>query len=237
MLMIRKFSTAFNTIKTFRNWYTCLLVRGHLIKPEKVVLYLRNGDKFIVRVKQNDYWMIEYVYIHRLYTPPGFEIERHDIVVDIGAYIGDFTVFAARAAKSGKVLAYEPLPANFKMLLENIKLNNLVNVTAFNYAVAGIHGERIIYYSPDDLGMTNLYKPLGNKPSKLRVKYVTLKEIFDENNLERIDFLKMDCEGSEYEIFMNTPDEYLQKIGKLSLSFHDPMVYSKKSREAVLKFR
>ena len=43
----------------------------------------------------------------------------------------------------------------------------------------------------------------------------------DKNDVDRIDFLKMDCEGSEFGIFRTTPKEYLERINKMAIEFHD----------------
>ncbi|MBU5574844.1 MAG: FkbM family methyltransferase [Candidatus Aenigmarchaeota archaeon] len=57
------------------------------------------------------------------------DIKKGDIVIDAGAYIGLFTLYASKkVGKNGLVIAYEPDPENYKNLLENIKLNKCKNV-------------------------------------------------------------------------------------------------------------
>ena len=61
---------------------------------------------------------------------------ERDIVVDVGAHIGLYTIIASkRVGPNGKVIAIEADPSNFEMLNRNIQLNNLTNVLALNYAV------------------------------------------------------------------------------------------------------
>lgn len=48
-----------------------------------------------------------------------------------------------------------------------------------------------------------------------------LPQIIDDNSLEKIDFLKMDCEGAEGAIFQSTPQHYLKKAKKIAMEFHD----------------
>ncbi len=55
----------------------------------------------------------------------------------------------------------------------------------------------------------------------IEVHAITLQRIMDDNNLERIDFLKLDCEGSEGSILMSTPRGYLERIQKVAMEFHD----------------
>jgi len=47
------------------------------------------------------------------------------------------------------------------------------------------------------------------------------ENIFEENKLDKIDFLKLDCEGSEGSILLSTPKPYLQRIAKIAIEFHD----------------
>ena len=60
--------------------------------------------------------------------------------------------------------------------------------------------------------------PKGDKGYRIEVSCTTIQKIFDDNRLEVCDFLKMDCEGAEYEIFYNCPPEYLKRIRHLDLS-------------------
>ena len=65
-----------------------------------------------------------------------FHTKEGDIVVDVGAHIGRYTIISSkRIGQSGKVIAIEPHPSNFEMLNRNIKLNGLTNVIPLNYAV------------------------------------------------------------------------------------------------------
>ena len=72
----------------------------------------------------------------------------------------------------------------------------------------------------DVVGLHSFYL---NRDSKYFVDVPTLnlQEIFKKNKLKKIDFLKMDCEGSEYEILYGLPKRYLKKIGKISFEYHN----------------
>jgi len=67
------------------------------------------------------------------------KVKNTDVVLDAGAFVGDFTVKVARKAK--EVVAVEPLPWAFKLLKENVETNNLKNVTLVNKALYDIDGE------------------------------------------------------------------------------------------------
>ncbi|HEX6028665.1 MAG TPA: FkbM family methyltransferase, partial [Nitrososphaeraceae archaeon] len=82
-----------------------------------------NKDDFIVMTRHEDV-IIEY-----------FRPKEEDVVVDIGAHIGRYTIIASkRVGANGKVVAIEADPSNFELLNRNIKLNQLTNVIPLNYA-------------------------------------------------------------------------------------------------------
>jgi len=53
------------------------------------------------------------------------------------------------------------------------------------------------------------------------VETIALKDFFDGNGISKVDFLKIDCEGAEYEILYNCPQDVLRKIGKISMEYHN----------------
>ena len=81
-----------------------------------------NKDDFIVMTRHEDV-IIQY-----------FHPKEGDVVIDVGAHIGRYTIIASkRVGPNGKVIAIEADPSNFEMLNRNIQLNRLANVTTLNY--------------------------------------------------------------------------------------------------------
>lgn len=77
---------------------------------------MSNGIKFIHRKNTYDLSIIKEVWEQRVYNPQGFNINVGDIVVDVGAHIGSFTLLAAKSSEKTKVLAFEPNPTSFTIL-------------------------------------------------------------------------------------------------------------------------
>lgn len=205
-------------IKTFKNWPFYFLTTFGFFKGKKIEYHLRSGVKFLVPVDPHSKIPMVEVWIYKIYTPPGFSINKKDIVVDIGAHIGAFSVYAAIKATQGKIYAYEPVPENFKLLNHDIKLNNLNNIIPFNLAVSDSKGRKKIYFT-DSSATASLF---GRRRQRFHpVKSVGLEDVFGDNGLKKINFLKMDCEGSEYDILFNTPKKYLDKIDKVVLEYHE----------------
>jgi precorrin-6B methylase 2 len=98
--------------------------------------YRINKDDFIVMTRHEDV-IIQY-----------FHPKEGDVVVDVGAHIGRYTIIASkRVGPNGKVIAIEADPSNFEMLNRNVQLNRLANVTTLNYA-AFSRETRIKLYLP-----------------------------------------------------------------------------------------
>jgi len=146
-------------------------------------------------------------------------------VIDIGANIGDSTVyFVIKGARI--VLALEPYKYSYNMLVENIRINDLKNVITIN---AGYGKDGII-----ELEDTVTYGGTALKEYKGGVKtpLLSLKTILEQysNVLNGDLLLKMDCEGCEYAL-LEEDDETLKKFKKIVLEFH----YGYKNIESKLK--
>ncbi len=173
------------------------------------------------------------------------EVKKGDVVLDIGANIGYYTlIFAKLVGKKGRVFAFEPDPTNFALLKKNISINGYKNVILVPKAVAGKTERRKLYLIKDNPGGHRLYDSPQSDRS-LEVEAISLDDYFRGNNL-RIDFIKMDIEGAEKEAilgminllkrnrkakivtefnplelknFGNKPSEYLKLLEKLGFKF------------------
>jgi FkbM family methyltransferase len=132
-------------------------------------------------------------------------VEPNDIVVDLGANIGLFTNKIANTAK--RVIAVEGAPEIFSCLVKNTCVEHK-NIEYLNASIV----------SDKQIKEKNIW---SYRPSKINV---TLRQIFELYNLEKIDFLKVDIESAEYDIFYEGFDpELLSRINKISMEVHvDP---------------
>lgn len=198
----------------YKNWIY-FLISGFSKKQR--ILYLRNGLKFKLRPKNAGRFNISEIFILKPYLKDRFRISSDDIIIDIGAYIGAFTVYAANIAKKGIVYSFEPIKELFNLLNENIKINNFQNVMAFNKAVWYYDGIKKIYENGD--ASSFLYSK--NKQNYQLVKTTTLETLFTKYNIKIVNFLKMDCEGAEFDILLNAKENVLNKIQKIALEYHN----------------
>jgi FkbM family methyltransferase len=149
------------------------------------------------------------------------------VIVDLGANIGVFTIYATTTANNVKVYAYEPLTKFFDMMEANVRLNGQEkSVQCFNLAVAGKAETRTLYVKGTDFYFPTL---VGNdrknkqeaKQETTDVECTTIANIFESNKLKQIDILKMDCEGAEYEILYQTPAAYFERIKEIRMEYHN----------------
>ena len=216
-------------VMTFENWWVYFLNVFGLSKNE-TVCKLRNGTKFIVRPKSFDMRMIKEVYIHKPYHR--LKINKGDVVVDIGAHIGTFSVLAGqKAGIKGEVYAYEPVPNTFDILKRNIHINSLQNIVyPYKLGISPKKGKKEFYIFKKDgkplFHSSSFYREqsgvIGATVSeKIEVECITLEDIFELNGLDRIDVLKMDCEGEEYNLLFGTSNKYLKRIDEMCIEYHD----------------
>ena len=176
---------------------------GHLI-PGKTRMTVSIGG-ILANARPRTYDLAVLAGTHELNTVTWFHVKPGDIVVDVGAHIGRYTLAAARHAS--KVVAIEPEPSNFRMLQANIRLNRFSNVTALHLALSKYRGKHRLYLANmGDPGHSSLEADLSGMPDKAKIRDTieveceTLDHLVALLNLETIDWLKIDVEGHEVSV-------------------------------------
>jgi FkbM family methyltransferase len=142
-------------------------------------------------------------------------------VIDIGANVGYFSLFMFSKDKKAKVFAYEPMPLNFKLLNAYKTENPNLNFTVVNKAVSKEKTTITLNYdAKDSFSTAASIFDLNAQTDKIEVETTTLEAILNDNHLDKIDFLKLDCEGSEYGILYGASPTTLSKILTLSIETH-----------------
>lgn len=185
-------------------------------KVAKNTYQVSKDAKLLTRPKSTDLFIVFEIFNLNEYSAN--TIKPEDIVVDIGAHIGCFSVFASMKATKGKVISYEPSPENYKILLKNKELNHLSNLFPHKQAVSSHKGKLKLSLPINNHGGNSFF---ADSPKSTTVSTLSLSQIFTNNHLNKIDFLKIDAEGAEYDILLNTPKKYLDKIDKIALEYHD----------------
>ena len=141
-------------------------------------------------------------------TATWFHPRKGDIVVDVGAHIGRYTLMAAQ--RGARVIAIEPESSNFSLLQENIELNNFSNVTTCQCAISDVRGRRSLYLGdngPGDTATSSLNHRLMQERSGKAitrsfelVECETLDNLLESFNIDHVDWLKVDVEFHELHV-------------------------------------
>jgi FkbM family methyltransferase len=147
-----------------------------------------------------------------------FNPKEGDIVIDVGAHIGPYTLKASSLVGiNGRVLAIEADPSNYDILNRNINLNKITNVTAVNYA-AYSKEEKIKLYLPNkeeeekELSHTKyntiMQDRAHNETKFVEVQANTLDYLLQSNGIkhEKVNWIKIDVEGAEFEVLKGAKD-------------------------------
>jgi autotransporter strand-loop-strand O-heptosyltransferase len=152
------------------------------------------GKKSEWYVSQATQEIFEYNIYERL-----FEVEEGDIVVDLGASLGPFT-YSILPKNPKQCFVVEPLSYHIDILNKNVGQENVKIIQG------AISDKKKLEITWDNITETS--------PT------FTFKEFLDDNNINKIDFLKCDCEGGEYDVFSKSNIEFLKTIPKIVVEFH-----------------
>jgi len=203
-------------------WFNKLVFPFFYLRHQGKQTAVVNADdetRFTVRVNTSDILVIWEIWKAKIYDDTRFPIRANDVIVDIGAHIGGFGIRAAKLAHHGDVFAYEASSKNYALLEKNRQSNNLENLHIHNKAVSRQSGE-MKFFMPSDNGALGSLMQETDSPMET-VQAVTLTDIVTENNIDKIDCLKVDVEGAEYDILLNCPAEALSKIQRIVMEYHE----------------
>jgi FkbM family methyltransferase len=222
-------------IKIYRNWYVLVWPLTRLL-PKSRVIKTRSGILVYVR----DIFGSEFAVLQEIFSRDDYGFSRvtienkNPIILDIGANIGIFSIFAAHLYKNAKIFAYEPGVDNFNILVGNIQRNNLKQqVFPYRLAIAAKEGEEEFFLSPQDCSHSLIPQQIDKVVGKEKIICTTLAAVIERNGLEKIDFLKIDIEGAEYEVLYSLSPDIYKKISYLALEIHN---HHQHRPEELLKF-
>lgn len=154
--------------------------------------------------------ILEEIYVRKVYEP--ILHGRSDLtILDCGANIGLFSLYAAKFAK--KIVAIEPSSQIFEYLSLNIAEEPVI--TAMQVAVGAENGSLELFGSDVNLTMFSAHKTGVHNEKPEKVKKMGIQTILDFNSLTHVDFMKLDIEGSEFEVLAS--DEFAKAAPKIDV--------------------
>ncbi|MCW3072422.1 MAG: hypothetical protein JWO44_2312 [Bacteroidetes bacterium] len=215
--------------------------------------YLPNGLRIYPLNKRESELLYNEIFIDNSYIKNGIKINDNDVIFDVGANIGLFSLYVGLNYNNTKIYAFEPLPPIFDALQTNTSLYN-VNTTLFNsglgekdadvefsyyanntalsgrYASEAVEKEVIRNYIKNDSGndKPDFTERELDEVVNERISYTNfncsikrLSNIIRENNIERIDLLKIDVEKSELDVLYGIDPEHWNIIRQIVIEIHD----------------
>jgi len=159
------------------------------------------------------------VFVRRSYVLPA----RCATILDCGANVGIFSVWAAAEKPQASVVALEPFPETFAALEMNIRRNLLADrVECAQLGLAGCTGELFMRTEGESPNRRMLLdEDAEGDKATVSVPCITLAECLRRFDIDTLDMLKMDVEGSEWPVLLSTSPAVLKRIGYIQLEYHE----------------
>ena len=171
--------------------------------------------KLDVNGKKDIHYILNEIFYEKIYNNDFVCVAENDIVFDIGFNYGFFTLDAL-TYKPKKVIGFEPNPKLVKLFNEL----DIDSVELHQVAVSDKVGSTI-FYENNFSGKSSIHSYINSDTSSnsYQVNICSFNDMAEQYDV--IDYLKVDCEGAEYEIFESIPKEFLtNRIRKIALEFH-----------------
>ncbi len=149
------------------------------------------------------------LYVRKVYfTLPEFRLTKDMTVVDLGAEVGSFTVLAAKLAD--RVIAVEAMPSSLNKIRENAKENKVLEKIEI---VWGIVGSRSGMFANPSIRKSHL--------GDTEPPHLSFKQLLRERGIDVVDFLKIDIEGSEFDLFQDKEvSDWLSRVRYITMEAH-----------------
>lgn len=218
--MIKKIILA---IKTIINLH--VLVLDYLgFKKGDIVYQLRSGLSMVARGGTSDY--AEIIINAGDFEYPSYYYPKNlsPVIVDIGANIGDSTLYIYKKLERNnpQIYAVEPNSSNYTYLLRNIKLNKIKNINTYKIAITGKTGFGKIAFDGKryDGGFTdNIIQETKSLKSE-RISTMTFVDFCQANKIKIVDLIKIDIEGSEYEAIRASINFIRRNVRSMFIELH-----------------
>lgn len=146
--------------------------------------------------------------------------ESKKIILDIGAHAGFFALYCRALNSKTPIICVEPEPENIKILNRHLEINDTHGVMVEPSALAEKSGKRELFISPDS-SFHFLLSDGEKTDSKIIVNCLSLKDLRKKYKIDRIDIMKMDIEGGEYELIQHWSKDEWSAIDNLIMEYHD----------------
>jgi len=193
-------------------------------KTHNLRSYNWNGKKVFYRTSSSDMTLIYEILLKSKYRSEYYFPEKikPEVILDIGGNVGITSIYLASIFPNATIYTFEPLLENYKILQKNTEQYG--NIKVFNIGLGSKNGSFKVFLSDDseNFGGVSFYSEgEGNKTeSYTECKVRNINDVIQELNISAIDLMKIDTEGSEYDILSCLNDEILRSIFWITGELH-----------------
>ncbi len=161
-------------------------------------------------------------------------LDSNSVVIDIGGYKGEWAFHISDKYKC-KVHVFEPFKINYyKIFIRRLFHNKIM---LYNSAISDKSGKLDFFVTPNSDGHS-IYdrskSKMKKKVKKISVNSISLKEFVGNSNIDKIDLIKMNCEGAEIDILNSLDSDLASKIKQITFSGHAPKITRQEDQDAAL---
>jgi FkbM family methyltransferase len=175
-----------------------VLISKIIMQVNGVKYFIVDSESILIVSPEHEKWIWNYL-----------KPKKGEVFIDVGAHIGKYALQVAKiVGENGLVIAIEASPINYNVLLKNCRLNNIRNVIALNIAAWKSNGELKLFIG--DVGGHHSVK-FNSGIGFVKVSAKALDNVLKELHINRVDWIKIDIEGAEYEALeglKNTIQQY-----------------------------
>ena len=209
-------------LRNVANWHEYILHKSGIRKREQFVFRLAHGvEAEVPRAMLFTFKELFFTDDYFRGLPRGRFGDRPLTVIDVGANVGYFSLYVFARFPGSRVIAFEPIESNFRLLEANRERNAKQDWTLVQQAVYSSSGPLVLTMAPEDEFTTDATifdNARGNQ--EISVDAVTLEDILKSNVPGVVDYLKLDCEGAEYDVLYGCPPELFERIGTIVVETH-----------------
>jgi len=210
-------------VKICKNWYEPYFRYLLRVNPVNKITYNFKNFKVVSTMKYGDFQVVKEVFVHDYYLNEHIDFRHVKNILDLGAQKGFVSILYASVCQKCKIVALEPEENNCEFLKENIKINHLTKKVIIEKKAVWKESTTMSFYKTDEYtaGHSLIKEHLKNfKKSYNFVDCVTIPWILKKHNINKVDLLKIDIEGAEYEVLFNLDKTLLKKIKYLLIECH-----------------
>ena len=206
---------------SWKFWCALLLKFVPHVWPFQIQLRLKQGG--VIKVTEfMTLFIYREIFVDGCYDVP-LKVTGDLLIVDVGANTGLFIIRMKQLYPRSHIVAYEPMPSNYRQLKENLCLSKCFGCEIFSKGVGAIARKEKLFKHPTNIGGHSIVRSQVRGNNYIEIDLVDVGGMLEPLNGRACDLLKLDCEGAEYEILKSITKEMAQKLRMIIFESTPPL--------------